>query len=150
MKKKKNTRKRPSYFFRVNFKLIFLFISLSANELQEHLWRHQINSRKVSENEVAFSFDETTTLEDVQNLVNVISKFKYREPQNFAALENRISSINKSLLRSSKYLQQPVFNSHHTETKMMRYLNYLERKDIALNRSMISLGSCTLKLNAAS
>src|SRR5690606_9476820 len=59
------------------------------------------------------------------------------------------SSIDDSLLRTSSFLQHEVFNSHHSETALMRYIKKLERKDLSLNHSMISLGSCTMKLNAA-
>ena len=59
------------------------------------------------------------------------------------------NNIDNSLKRKQTFLQEPVFNSHHSETELMRYIKELERKDLALNHSMISLGSCTMKLNAA-
>ena len=100
---------------------------------------------------IGISIDETTTIEDVREIIGafVAAKgddgtpiFKHPVPFSLKAPE--------SLKRTSPYLTHPVFNTHHSETKMMRYIKSLERKDVGLDTSMIPLGSCTMKLNAAS
>ena len=109
-----------------------------------------INFRLVDENYFSLSLDETTTLHDVDNLINF---FNEKNKDIFAEeIENSIQeSIFENLLKkNNNILTHPVFNIYHSETEMMRYLKKLENKDIALNRSMIPLGSCTMKLNAAS
>ena len=110
-----------------------------------------INFRLIDENRFTISLDETTTLEDVDNLINFLNNKKLSI--NHESLEKNIKNdeiFNKSLARSSNILSHPIFNIYHSETDFMRYLKKLENKDIALNRSMIPLGSCTMKLNAAS
>tara|TARA_B100000282_G_C31725051_1_gene487943 strand:- start:141 stop:2087 length:1947 start_codon:yes stop_codon:yes gene_type:complete len=109
-----------------------------------------INFRLVDKETFTLSLDETTTLQDVDNLVNF---FNEQNIDIFAEeVENRIeqSCFENGLSREDKILTHPVFNIYHSETEMMRYLKKLENKDVALNRSMIPLGSCTMKLNAAS
>ena len=110
-----------------------------------------MNFRLVDENLFSLSLDETTTLEDVDNLINFFNE--KNEIINHKAIDSSIKSeevFDRSLKRNTKILSHPVFNIYHSETDMMRYLKRLENKDIALNRSMIPLGSCTMKLNAAS
>ncbi len=100
---------------------------------------------------ITISVDETTTQKDVLDIVYVFA-------QSLGKDEAEIGFDNDSILtniptfatRTSLYLQHPVFNTHHSESQMMRYIKYLENKDLSLNTSMISLGSCTMKLNAAS
>ena len=107
-----------------------------------------INFRLVDKETFTMSLDETTTLQDVDNLVNF---FNEQNIDIFAEeVENRIeqSCFENGLSREDKILTHPVFNIYHSETEMMRYLKKLENKDVALNRSMIPLGSCTMKLNA--
>ena len=109
-----------------------------------------INFRLVNNDTFTISFDETTTLEDVDNLINFFNENNVSIDHN--ELEKEINSeevFSKSLLRNDLILQHPIFNIYHSETDMMRYLKKLENKDIALNRSMIPLGSCTMKLNSA-
>ena len=109
-----------------------------------------INFRLVDNETFTLSLDETTTLQEVDNLVNF---FNEQSIDIFAEeVENSIdkSCFKNGLSREEKILTHPVFNIYHSETEMMRYLKKLENKDIALNRSMIPLGSCTMKLNAAS
>ena len=110
-----------------------------------------INFRFVDDNFFSLSLDETTTLEDVDNLLKFLNKDNIII--NHEEIEKKIISIevfDDNLKRNNKILSHPIFNIYHSETDMMRYLKKLENKDIALNRSMIPLGSCTMKLNAAS
>ena len=97
---------------------------------------------------IRISLDETTFAEDVDAIISVFSEAKNAKHEaNFA--EPTELSIPKNLQRSSDYLTHPVFSAYQTETKMMRYIKSLENKDLSLTHSMISLGSCTMKLNAA-
>jgi glycine dehydrogenase len=100
---------------------------------------------------IGISLDETTTLADVQDIVRL---FAHARGQAGTAVIKADAPFRlnapSALHRTSKYLTHPVFNSHHSETKMMRYIRSLERKDVGLDTSMIPLGSCTMKLNAAS
>ncbi len=109
-----------------------------------------INFRLIDDKNFTLSLDETTTLKEVDNLLVFFNEEKIDIfPEQ---IENTIdkSCFENSLSRDDKILNHPVFNIYHSETEMMRYLKKLENKDIALNRSMIPLGSCTMKLNAAS
>jgi glycine dehydrogenase len=101
----------------------------------------KINIRKLDD-AVSISFDETSEISDLKDLFDV---FGINEK---ISHQIKIDQISKEFLRTSKYLTHEVFNSYHSETEMLRYLKRLEDKDIALNRSMIALGSCTMKLNA--
>jgi glycine dehydrogenase len=101
-----------------------------------------------ADNMVSISLDETTTTRDVLDIIGI---FTHADTASSFSLDDDIAltHIPTSLTRTSRFLAQEVFNSHHSETKMMRYLKMLENKDLSLNTSMISLGSCTMKLNAA-
>lgn len=101
-----------------------------------------------SNSSILISLDETVTLSEVEQLVHLFAeaadktvRFDPNEPADY--------HMPNGLIRKSEYLTHPVFNSYHTETKMMRYIKRLENKDLSLMHSMISLGSCTMKLNAA-
>lgn len=108
-----------------------------------------INLRQVNSTHVGISLDETTTVADVQALLSHFAKLTNSiVPIAADALGNTL--IPNSLARTSDYLTHPVFNSHQSETGMLRYLRRLSDKDLALDRSMIPLGSCTMKLNATS
>jgi len=106
----------------------------------------QINFAYFNEG-VGVSLDETVTTDDLLDIANVFAKYKGSEIDNLNVIN---SSIDAKFLRKDEILTHPVFNTHHSETQMMRYMKYLENKDISLVHSMISLGSCTMKLNAAS
>lgn len=99
-----------------------------------------INLRLLGDNQLSISVDETTTEAELLALLAVFSIDKLAESE---------GALSENMLRTSKYLTHPVFSDYHCETEMMRYLKRLENKDIALNHSMIALGSCTMKLNAA-
>ena len=90
-------------------------------------------------NSIGISLDETTTVDDVQFLLDLFG-VKWVEPSKI--------SIPKPLIRESDYLTNPIFNKYHSETEMLRYIHKLESKDLSLNTTMIPLGSCTMKLNA--
>jgi glycine dehydrogenase len=100
------------------------------------------------EGQVSISLDETTTLADVSDLISVFAK--NADVRAFDFSQEHDNSIPGALMRSSSFLTAEVFNTHHSESQMMRYIKFLENKDLSLNTSMISLGSCTMKLNAAS
>ena len=111
----------------------------------------QMNLRTDIEGCVGVALDETTTRADVADLFDVL--IGEGHGLDVAELDAHIiavgsESIPAQLLRSSEFLTHPVFNSYHSETEMLRYIKSLENKDLALNHSMISLGSCTMKLNA--
>ncbi len=119
----------------------------NADDLLKRALLFGINLRKIDATTVGVALDERVREEELLNLLTAfgISKpsqplrFDYDHPPHFSALHHR----------HSPFLTHPVFNSYHSETEMMRYLHRLESKDIALNKSMIPLGSCTMKLNAA-
>ncbi|MBJ7549390.1 aminomethyl-transferring glycine dehydrogenase [Marinomonas ostreistagni] len=105
-----------------------------------------INLYRASSTELSLSFSETSTIEDLYNLA---SSFDVELTDEMLDAEVGFG-IEESMLRTDDILTHPVFNSHHSETELMRYMRQLEVKDIALNQSMIPLGSCTMKLNSAS
>lgn len=107
-----------------------------------------MNFHYIDSDALSLSINEATSLEDVNKIIAVFARANGKD---FSAL-NEVKPNPKVLeghLRTSSYMEHPVFNSYHSETELMRYLKKLERKDLALNHSMISLGSCTMKLNAA-
>ncbi|HOZ81302.1 MAG TPA: aminomethyl-transferring glycine dehydrogenase [Bacteroidia bacterium] len=99
-------------------------------------------------NTVGVSIDETTSDEDLKDILRVFAASIGKK--SIAAATMNGNAIPAALLRSSEYMTNAVFNTHHSETEMLRYIKRLENKDLALNHSMISLGSCTMKLNATS
>ena len=115
-----------------------------TNEIYAKALEFKVNLRLIKNHGLSVSFDETTKVGDLNNLFKI---FGLKEE--IKSIDNvKVTSIENSLKRETKYLTHKVFNSYHSETEMLRYLKSLEDKDIALNRSMIALGSCTMKLNA--
>ena len=98
---------------------------------------------------VAISVNETTSLEDINVILAVFAEAKSTDLEEVNELLTS-TAIPKNLARTTDFMTNEVFNSHHSETGLMRYIKKLERKDLSLNHSMIPLGSCTMKLNAAS
>ena len=109
-----------------------------------------MNFRYSGSGSIGITLDETTTQDDV---LQIISIFGEAAGVNVATatfdVDTNLDNIPSSVTRTSEFLTHPVFNTHRSETQMMRYLKSLENKDLSLNTSMISLGSCTMKLNAA-
>ena len=108
-----------------------------------------VNFYYTNKNTVSISLNETTTLADINEIIKIIAKSEDKTFTEVTSVNPQIT-IPQNLSRTSEFMQNPVFNSYHSETEMMRYIKKLERKDLSLNHSMISLGSCTMKLNAAS
>ncbi len=111
--------------------------------------RARLNFRYFDSAHIGIALDETTTLEDVQAIASVLAEAAGKPA---ARIRETASprDLPAALVRTTPFMTHPVFSAHRSETKMMRYLKRLERKDIGLDRSMIPLGSCTMKLNAAS
>ncbi len=117
--------------------------------IREKAERQNINLRYIDATHIGISLDETTTVEKLYDLINCFENDK--DPVAFDISEDiELHHIPVALSRSTSYLTHPVFNTHRSESQMMRYIKMLENKDLSLNTSMISLGSCTMKLNAAS
>ena len=113
--------------------------SIDAPKMIAEALSVSFNLRYISDNEVSISFDETISELDFQKISSV---FKFNEVQ--------IPSSTSTLARTSSFLTHPVFNTYHSETSMLRYIRSLSDRDLALDRTMIPLGSCTMKLNATS
>ncbi|MCH8106384.1 MAG: aminomethyl-transferring glycine dehydrogenase [Proteobacteria bacterium] len=109
----------------------------------------KINLRHVDVNTIGISLDEKATPRDVQKLFNIFTHDRGDQVSIDTIDAKAKSCLPKALVRTSQYLTHPVFNKHHSETDLMRYMRKLADKDLALDRSMIPLGSCTMKLNAA-
>lgn len=121
--------------------------NVDREEVRSRAIAREVNLRYINDHEVGISLNETTNLEAVQELLDIFAEAKEASAPQMKLLE--INALPEELKRQSSYLEHPVFNTYHSETEMMRYLKWLERKDLSLNHSMISLGSCTMKLNAA-
>jgi len=138
---KVGVRQVNEYFF--DTLLIELESEAELRKIKSAALAKEINLLYLDNNRVCLSLDETTSTEDVEALVGV-----------FGASFGKDGGVNSgpihpALTRKSEYLTHPVFNTHHSESEMMRYLKSLENKDLSLTHAMIPLGSCTMKLNAA-
>ena len=146
------TQKNTSYFDT-------LLIDIHTAELYAAIKKaaalNKLNFRYTDDNLIGISINEATTLQDVQDIVSLFVSANAAENSNrdfnLEFIENEtIQRIPTNSIRQSPYLTNKVFNRYHSETEMMRYLKKLEMKDLSLTASMIPLGSCTMKLNAAS
>lgn len=125
--------------------------SVSLNSFRSIALENEVNFRYFETGEIGISFDETTELDDVNTLIDILATAAgnnavFAEPESITEFK----SFDERFERKSDFLTHDVFRMYHTETDMMRYIKKLERRDISLTHSMISLGSCTMKLNAAS
>ena len=109
----------------------------------------EINFYYPDENTISISVNETTNLNDLKDIIEVFRLYSKSDSKENLKV-SRSKNIPKKYIRKSLFMKNEAFHKYHSETKLMRYIKSLENKDLALNRSMISLGSCTMKLNAAS
>ncbi len=126
------------------FDTVTIITKDKTEQIYKNALDNKVNIRKVNSSMLSISFDEKKNVYRANQLLKI---FNCTESIKENPTES-LSNLPKSLLRSSKYLEHPIFNTYHSETEMVRYLKKLENKDISLNRSMIALGSCTMKLNA--
>ncbi|MFN4028030.1 MAG: aminomethyl-transferring glycine dehydrogenase [Flavobacterium sp.] len=110
--------------------------------------KHEVNFFYPDTATISISLNETTSLNDLNQIIAIFAEATGKEAFAISALSSQ-NNFPASLERTSTFLQHEVFNNHHSESQLMRYIKKLERKDLSLNHSMISLGSCTMKLNAA-
>ena len=111
---------------------------MDAQEIHKRAVAKKYNFGRISDTQIRISFDETTTDASFQEVLEILG-----------LSDGKASSISSAFARTSSYLTHPVFNTYRSETSMMRYLRTLADRDLALDRTMIPLGSCTMKLNAA-
>lgn len=124
-----------------------LTINIDTKLLKDIAEAHEVNFY-YGKDVIQLSIDETTNEEDLRKIVLVFAKALNK--QTIELIDIKETILENSILRKDVILSDDVFNKYHSETEMMRYLKYLENKDLSLVHSMISLGSCTMKLNAAS
>lgn len=126
-----------------------IVIKADAKKVRTIAEQNEVNFYYIDENTVSISLNETTSIADLNKIVSVFASAKDTQTTTIESLSNT-NQFPSNLNRTSTFLQHDVFNKYHSETALMRYIKMLERKDLSLNHSMISLGSCTMKLNAAS
>lgn len=132
------------------FDTVKIHTGAKTNELLSKALKAEINLRKLSDEWLTVSMDETTNSQDLTKLLGLFLNGQKIDGAALWDAGQKLNLVPASYLRTSAYMTHPVFNSHHSETKMMRYIRMLERRDLSLAQSMIPLGSCTMKLNAAS
>lgn len=125
-----------------------ILVKADATKVKAVAEKKGVNFYYVDADTISISFNETTSTEDIFEVVSIFTEALGKEVRTVSA--NATVNIPASLIRNTEFLTHEVFNTHHSESSLMRYIKKLERKDLALNHSMISLGSCTMKLNAAS
>jgi glycine dehydrogenase len=118
-----------------------------SDKLRQAAEKQEVNFRYFSKTEIGISLDETSSIETVTSITEIFSK-AFNKTSGPASQSSNKLSWPENLIRQSAYLTHPVFNTHHSEHEMLRYIKRLENKDLSMVHSMISLGSCTMKLNA--
>ena len=130
-----------SYFDTINVKA-------DAAKVKAIAEKNEVNFFYIDADTISISFNETTSISDINQIVGIFAEAKEKTFEPITELVET-TVISENLIRKSTFLLHDVFNNNHSESQLMRYIKKLERKDLALNHSMISLGSCTMKLNAA-
>lgn len=131
-----------SFFDTLQIKTKAKTIKKIASEKKVNLWYPNKNT-------VTLAINETTSIRDINYLISIFAEAAGKESIEISEV-HPVNNIDDAVTRTSEFLTLEIFNKYHSETDLMRYIKSLERKDLALNHSMISLGSCTMKLNAAS
>lgn len=126
-----------------------ILVKADAAKVKAAAEKKEINFYYVDNNTISISFNETTSLKDINDIIAVFAEATGKTAETVNELTESVA-IPERLNRSSEFLKHDVFNKYHSETALMRYIKKLERLDLSLNHSMIALGSCTMKLNAAS
>ena len=137
---------------RAFFDTLALQCPVKTDVVKKVALEHQINFRYICEECIGISIDETTSRDDVNEIITVLATAAGKKPellQCSGSCCTSIVSLPDNLMRTTPYLTHSIFSKYHSETEMMRYMKKLEVKDLSLNRAMIPLGSCTMKLNAA-
>ncbi len=125
-----------------------IVVKADAKKVREIAERNEVNFYYINDDSISISFNETTGISDINLILSIFAEALGKEAVKISELSSEIN-LPKSVVRTSDFLKHDVFNKHHSETAVMRYIKMLERKDLSLNHSMIPLGSCTMKLNAA-
>jgi glycine dehydrogenase len=123
-------------------------IKADAKKIKPTAEKNEVNFLYVDNDTISIAINEATSLKDLNQIVAIFSEALNKKTVAITSLLNE-TSVPEKIQRTSSFMENKVFNSYHSETELMRYIKKLERKDLALNHSMISLGSCTMKLNAA-
>jgi glycine dehydrogenase len=126
-----------------------ILVKADAQKVKTVAEKNEVNFFYVDADTISISFNETTSIADINQIIAIFAEALGKETFTVSEL-TAASQLPASLERTSPFLTHDVFNNHHSESQIMRYIKKLERKDLSLNHSMISLGSCTMKLNAAS
>jgi glycine dehydrogenase len=125
-----------------------ILVKADAHKVKTVAEKHQVNFFYPDSESISISLNETTSIKDINQIISIFEEVTGKTTEKINELTNEIM-ISEHFIRKSDFLKHEVFNNHHSESQLMRYIKKLERKDLALNHSMISLGSCTMKLNAA-
>ena len=125
-----------------------LLVKADTTKVKAVAEKNEVNFFYVDNETISISLNETTSLSDLNQIVSIFAEALGKSNVQINEFANE-TMVPKNLERTSSFLQHDVFNNHHSESQLMRYIKKLERKDLSLNHSMISLGSCTMKLNAA-
>jgi glycine dehydrogenase len=125
-----------------------IVLKADAKKVNELALQNEINFHYIDDTTISISLNETTSIADLNKIISIFAAANGTQAHSIQGLTEN-NHFPEHLVRTSEFLKHEVFNRYHSESAMMRYIKMLERKDLALNHSMISLGSCTMKLNAA-
>jgi glycine cleavage system P protein (glycine dehydrogenase) len=125
-----------------------LQIKADASKIKSIAEANEVNFYFPDAETVSISINETTSINDINSIISIFAQALEKETFAVSSIKE-FNNISENAKRATPFLENVIFNTYHSETELMRYIKKLERKDLSLNHSMISLGSCTMKLNAA-